>query len=100
MQTPTSTGTDAIGQPGSPTWADTYTGVRCRVYGFNIGKETLQKNAYSAQDFMSDFLPDQAIDETMRVVFDGKTYEVVSSRKVFDWQGAAHHVIAYLRLIR
>ena len=65
---------------GSYTWSDTYTNVKCRLAARPYReREEVSGGRLTVHSVWVLTLPwDQAIDETMRVVHDGETYEVVA----------------------
>lgn len=77
LQTVTRTA-DSIGG-WSESWADTYTGVACRIAPQRMSRaEALLGGQLAAvTGWILTLHHDQAIDETMRVVHGGETYEVV-----------------------
>ena len=109
IQDLTAGATDASGF-AAETFGNTYTNVRCRFYGVQQGRETLQDKEALVADYMLNVLPDQAIDEQMRVASvvdvegtaippDG-TYEVTSVRSSTRARGKLSHQIVYLKLVR
>ena len=77
IQTPTA-GVDSTGSP-TETFANTYTGVACRLDPAGAGDEAVMNLALEGQSAWWLNIPyDQAIDETYQVVHGGVTYQVKS----------------------
>jgi hypothetical protein len=73
--------TESAGAMGgvSHSWANTYTGVACRLDPQGFGSEGVRNAALEGQStFILNIPYDQAISIEDRVVHSGKTYEVVS----------------------
>ena len=77
IQVPTNT-VDAIGG-WSTTWANTYTNVACRLAPvvFQRTESMVGSKVEAITSWVLTIAYNQAIDETMRVVHDSDTYEVV-----------------------
>ena len=72
------------------TWANTYTGVSCRLMPQQRGQgEELQANQVQATtEWILSVAYNQTIDETMRVVHNSETYEVVAIHDTHSWVSA------------
>jgi SPP1 family predicted phage head-tail adaptor len=71
-------GADAIGGM-TETWANTYTGVECRLSPLTGGPEVIEGEQLSALNvYMLTVHHDQTITDKMRVVHDSVTYEIRS----------------------
>ncbi|MEN6533751.1 MAG: hypothetical protein ABFD60_07015 [Bryobacteraceae bacterium] len=91
----------AADEDGHPveSWATT-SGVRCRVYSYGFGRETLEWKEALIGDYLFDFAPDQAITEQDKIVFEGDTFDVIMVRQCRGYNGAMHHKVALARLVR
>lgn len=94
IQTPTQT-VDATGSLVE-TFANTYTGVACRLDPAGAGEEAVTNLALQGQSTWWLNIPyDQAIDETYQVVHGGVTYQVKSV-----WAGQSYATIRRALLVR
>lgn len=98
IQTQSVTSRDALGHDVF-TWANTYTGVVCRLQGGSGNKETTQTKEAGIYPFTLWLLPTQTITEKDRVVFAGATYQVKGVATAYDGNGAASHEEAELELV-
>jgi head-tail adaptor len=77
------------------TWADTYTGVLCRLAPQRAGGEQQTGEQLAALSlWVLTVTQSQALDETMRVVHSSETYEVTNVEDTHSWKTAKR---AYLR---
>jgi len=67
---------DAIGG-SSTTWANTYTSVACRIWQIGGREVGVGEQPAEVTRWVMNLHWDQAIDNTMRVVHGGHTYEVI-----------------------
>lgn len=58
------------------TWADTYTSVPCRIWQKSGNEREVGDQGAEVTRWVLTVAYDQAIDATMRVVHDGRTYQV------------------------
>lgn len=94
IQTPTAS-VDATGSPVE-TFANTYTGVACRLDPTGAGDERVMNLALEGQSTWWLNIPyDQVIDETYQVVHGGVTYQVKSV-----WAGQSYATIRRALLVR
>lgn len=96
IQTVTRT-VDAIGG-WSESWADTHTGVACRLAAVQARAAEAMVGAELAAvtSWVLTVAHDQALDETMRVVHDGETYEIAQLEDRQSWRTAKR---AHLRRV-